>query len=306
MSGAARSGLRAGALAAALVLLACDAPSGAGEAPVPDAVAEERFSGLVFRVPAGFSLVAETEDAVPSPIPDAPASIERFRRYEAGPGVALHVFHLGPRPGDRGPMAWAETWEVPVAGRTVTAGRTRLFFGTEQAVLAAHLGHPAPGFGAYLVYATGLERPAFDAWLRAVRYEDADGVSVSAVRAPPAAVASSGPPDHAPVLVLAGLMRELDGWPGAQDASRVAIAKMMVDPDLLARIGRGERVWVLLFDFPDEASSLPTLQAIGDAPSAAGLYFSERPAGLRVVREVEHGPLRALVVRGGWTPPVGR
>ena len=137
---------------------------------------EEHFSGLVLRLPPGLVLASSTQEEVPSPVPGLPPSVERFRRYAGEAGVALHLFHFeGVHLRDRGPLSYAATWALTVDGRAVTAGRTRLFFGRPQEVLVAHLVHPAPSHGRYLVYATGMDRPVFDRLMEGIRFEGVAG-----------------------------------------------------------------------------------------------------------------------------------
>lgn len=261
------------------------------------AAAEQRFRGVVFQLPEGLGLESDTNESVPSPVPGAPPATESSRAYGDGAGRGLYLFHFeGVHARDRGPMAFAETWDVEVAGRTLRAGRTRVFFGRDQEVLVAHLGHPAPGHGRYLVYARGLDRPTFDLLLGSIRFEAVDRMPVTGRRL-------AIPEAPLPLVFFSELLSELERRDGEQTPSRLAVAKMMADEKLRVRLARGEPTWLLLFEFEELSAAVPTLQALSSVTDATGLYFPGPPAGLDVAREEVRGNVHLLFVRGGWRAP---
>ncbi|MEB3197893.1 MAG: hypothetical protein VKP62_11890 [Candidatus Sericytochromatia bacterium] len=133
---------------------------------------EARLPGITLQLPPGFALASDSEESIPSAIPGGEPAVERFRRYANATGGAIHLFHFqGPPLRDRGPMAYAETWQLQVAGQTVSAGRTSHFFGRPQEVLVAHLQHPATKQARYMLYTTGLDRGTFDRMLQGLKFE---------------------------------------------------------------------------------------------------------------------------------------
>jgi len=158
-------------LALTWLLAACRAAhTGAQEKGMIGKDRTEAFEQLTFSPPSGFARRDDKIEKRGSPIPGE-TSTEHFRSYAGPTGQGIYLFHWDGFPGpDRGPMVAVETWPATVGGEAATISRTSMFFGTKQEVLVAHFKGPAPRRQQYLIYAKGLDRPAFAALIAGARW----------------------------------------------------------------------------------------------------------------------------------------
>jgi len=124
---------------------------------------------LSLALPSEYSLGATSSERVALPGPPGFSATEEFRSWRAPGGKTLHLFFWVPRaPRDLGPMAVTAEWPASIAGQSTKVIETSIFMGRKQRVLVTYLHFTNPEANAML-YASGLDRPEFEALLSGVK-----------------------------------------------------------------------------------------------------------------------------------------
>lgn len=111
------------------------------------------FGRMTFSLPSQFELIEDTQEKIPSLIPDAKPITQYFRSYKDKNGTGFYFFYWdGYPPRDLGPMVTEQEWDITIDDSPAKLSRTKQFMGHDQKVLVVHFCDPKDDCQRYMVY----------------------------------------------------------------------------------------------------------------------------------------------------------